>query len=220
MDEGQFAVTLESRVEEGQVHWVELLANGLTFDLSGLAPGPAEPFVMGVHQFGLDPGFTAAGCEALLLVPGPHLVSGGPMIPVLRCLAWLAGELCALDGLQAIQWSAARSLCGPAYFSEAVTRWIGGGAFPGLGLTALVWREDGAMQSEGLAMFTGQELVIDPAIACDRAQAAKLAVRMLHWLVENGKVEQSQSLTGPSGETLLLEPAREQGIVNLWKGSR
>jgi hypothetical protein len=220
---GQFAVTLVSEnacAADGTLSWVELLANGLTFDLSGLQGGPAGEAANGIHHFGLAEPFDPASYEAVCLIPGPHLVSGGPMIPVLRCLAWLAAELASLDGVAAICWRSARSLCGPAYFRESISRWLGGGAFPGLGLTALNICQDGSMASEGLALFTGQELHIDPRIAEDQAQAAKLAVRLLHWLVENGRLEERQSLIGPSGETLLLEPRREEGIVWVWRGSR
>ena len=58
----------------------------------------------------------------------------------------------------------------------------------------------------------------DPAM--DQAQAGKVALRLLHWLVESGRVTETMSLTGPSGETLLLEPRPEQGIVCVWRGSR
>ena len=222
LKQGQFAVTFESEPggPAGDRQWVELLANGLTFDLSGLAPGPAEGPDEGCHFYGFDQLPELGGCEVLRLVPGPHLVSGGPMIPVIRCLAWLAAELATLEGLQAVVWKPARATSAPAYFREGVMRWIGGGAFPGLGLTALQPQQDGTMTSEGLALFTGQELVIDRAIAEDRARAAKLAVRLLHWLVETGPIEQTQSLTGPSGETLMLEPDHHEGIVRVWRGSR
>ncbi|MEO5705700.1 MAG: hypothetical protein ABIT10_06105 [Alteraurantiacibacter sp.] len=229
LKQGQFAVTLESEVDGvgpdagrsvGGRHWAELLANGLTFDLSGLAPGPGEVPDEGAHFYGFEQSVDLASCEALRLVPGPHLVSGGPMIPVVRCLAWLAAELATLEGLRGVLWKPARAVSSPAYFREGITRWIGGGPFPGLGLTALVPQADDTMISEGLALFTGQELVLDKAIACDRAQAAKLAVRLLHWLVETGPIEQTQSLTGPSGEMLLLEPDLQQRLVRVRSGSR
>ncbi len=225
LKQGQFAVTFESEdfadpAAPGGRQWVELLANGLTFDLSGLAPGPDEVVEAGAHFYGFDQTVDLSGCEVIRLVPGPHLTSGGPMVPVIRCLAWLAAELSSLEGLQAILWLPARAVSPPAYFREGVTRWISGGAFPGLGLTALVPQEDGTMASEGLALFTGQELVLDRSIAQDRAQAAKLAVRLLHWLVETGRIERSQSLTGPSGEALVLEPDHHESVVRVWRGSR
>lgn len=142
------------------------------------------------------------------------------MVPVIRCLAWLAAQLSELHGLKAIVWNAARTICAPTYFHDSVMSWIGGGPFPGFGLTALVLQDDGAMISEGLSLFTGQELRLDPALASDRSEGAKIALRLLHWMVENGKIEESMSLTGPTGETLVLEPVKEQRIVNVWKGSR
>ena len=217
---GQFAVTLENDGPDEESCWAELLANGLTFDLAGLAPGQPAATVPTGHMFGLPADFSPGALEGLTLSPGPHLVSGGPMIPVLRCLAWLAAELAGLERLQAIAWRPARTVCGPAYFREAIMRWISGGAFPGLGLTALVPQADGAIESEGLALFTGQELRLEPDPGADQQQAVKVALRLLHWLVENGRVDHTMSLTGPSGETLLLEPRAEAGMVNVWRGSR
>ena len=46
----------------------------------------------------------------------------------------------------------------PAYFMSAVRAWLVGGAFPALGLTALREEQDGALHSEGLALFTGYEV--------------------------------------------------------------
>ncbi len=220
LEQGQFAVTLEGDDPGGEGNWAELLANGLTYDLAGLAPGDSAMGVTGGQLFGLPGDFDPSAYESVSLSPGPHLVSGGPMVPVLRCLAWLAAEMAGMEHLHAIAWRPAHSLCEPAYFRDVVMRWIGGGAFPGLGLTTLVPRADGSLQSEGLALFTGQELLLEVDPAMDQAQAGKVALRLLHWLVENGRVTETMSLTGPSGETLLLEPRPEQGIVRVWRGSR
>ena len=220
LQQGQFAVTLDGSDPGGEGSWAELLANGLTFDLAGLAPGAPSEAVAGGHLFGLAGDFDPALYECVTLSPGPHLISGGPMVPVLRCLAWLAAEMAAMDHLCAIAWQPAGSLCEPGYFRDVVMRWIGGGAFPGLGLTTLIPRADGSLQSKGLELFTGQELVLETDPAMDPAQAGKVALRLLHWLVENGRVTETMSLTGPSGETLLLEPRPEQGIVIVWRGSR
>jgi hypothetical protein len=220
LQQGQFAVTLDGSDAGGAGTWAELLANGLTFDLAGLAPGePAAPVADG-QVFGLAADFDPGQYDAVSLSPGPHLVSGGPMVPVLRCLAWLAAEMAVMENLCAIAWQPAGSICDPAYFRDVVGRWIGGGAFPGLGLTTLIPQADGSLQSKGLDLFTGQELLLEADPAMDQAQAGKVALRLLHWLVENGRVTETMSLTGPSGETLLLEPRPEQGIVCVWRGSR
>ncbi|GAA0278125.1 hypothetical protein GCM10009127_18810 [Alteraurantiacibacter aestuarii] len=218
--EEKFTVSIDEEMGKGDFKWIELLANGLTFDLSGLAPGTPHDFNRQGHKFGFESDFDNSDLEALSIRPGPHLTSGGVMIPVIRCLAWLAAQMSGLPGLKAIVWNAARTTCEPAYFHESVMRWISGGPFPGFGLTALVPQPDGAMISEGLTLFTGQELRLDRELASDKPQGAKVALRLIHWLVENGRIEQTMSLTGPSGETLVLEPVHEQGIVNVWRGSR
>lgn len=218
---GQFAVTLECNDADEPDQWAELLANGLTFDLTGLAPGRACRIPAGLDQkFGFDGEFDINACEGVTLAPGPHLVSGGPMIPVLRCLAWLTAELAEMGQLKAIAWPPAGSISEPAYFRESVTRWLGGGAFPGFGLTSLIEQPDGSLRSRGLSLFTGQELLLDADLAQDRTQGAKVALRLLHWLVESGRIEETMSLTGPTGDTLVLEPNEDEGIVSVWRGSR
>ncbi|TIX50183.1 hypothetical protein [Alteraurantiacibacter aquimixticola] len=219
-ERGQFAVTLESNENDAGDQWAELLANGLTFDVAGLAPGAPVAIPSCEHSYGFDGEFDVGDAEAVSLSPGPHLIGGAPMIPVLRCLAWLASELSRLPDVMAVLWSPAGTACEPAYFAESVERWIGGGAFPGLGLTALESQEDGSLVSKGLALFTGQELHIDAELALDKSQGAKVALRLLHWLVENGRVDQAMSLTGPNGGTLILEPRPDEGMVGVWRGSR
>ncbi len=199
--------------------WLELLVNGLTFDLVGLGASqpPAAPVCQ--HQFALAPDFSQSSLEAITLTPGPHLSGGGAMFPVVRCLAYLGAQLAAIEGVRAVAWHPAQTCSAPDYFQRGVTGWIEGGPFPGLGLTALTSNPDGSMQSEGLALFTSQELRLAPEMCGNRAEAAKVALRLLNWLVEHGRIEQPFTFTGPSGETLELEPVDNSSILNVWKRS-
>lgn len=220
--DGQFAISLDPGDAasgpdgEQRGEWLELVINGLTFDLTGLAPGPAAPPPPppARHLFGLPADFSVENGEALALVPGPHLAGGGRMMPVLRAHALLASRLAALPGASAIAWHSAGTLNSPEYFRSSVTRWAEGGAFPGLGLAALVQTEDG-VASEGLELFTGQELRISADE--DRADAARIALRLMHWLVENGPLDHGETLTGPSGEHLRLEPSSDRRFIKVWK---
>ena len=58
-----------------------------------------------------------------------------------------------------------------------------------------------------------------PEVVMDRAEASKIALRLLNWLVEHGRITESFGFTGPSGETLRLEPVDNFGIVEVWRGS-
>jgi len=220
--DGQFAVSIEPEETGGAFgngggDWVELVANGLTFDLAGLAPGEGTAVPEVRHQFGLPPGFHASGMEAVQLIPGPHLAGGHMLLPVLRTHAWLAARLASLPHVQAVAWHTAGSWNSPEHFRSHVTRWIDGGAFPGLGLAALVPTPDGGIASEGLELFTGQEVVLAPELASDRVAGARIALRLMHWLVENGTLVEAEILTGPSGEQLLLEPSKNRRLVEVCK---
>ena len=206
---GEFALASSS------AGMVELLANGLTFDLDGLAPGAPCDHPDTSYSFGFDDGPASDGAEAITLRPGPHLAGGGAMPPVVRCLALLAAILSDLPGAQAVVWHPARSRSSPDYFRRSVMRWIEGGVFPGLGLTALATLPDGGMQSEGLALFVGRELRVLGGTASSPADTAKLALRLLHWLVENGGLQEAQTLTGPSGEALEMRPIADERLVEV-----
>ena len=198
--------------------WIELLANGLTFDLVGLAPGPPPDLPPQGQAFGLAAGAETGWLEAITLRPGPHLAAGARMVPVVRSLAWLAARLTDLPGTRAVAWHAARSWCDPALYRDSVLRWIDGGVFPGLGLASLAPMPDGGMQSQGLALFHGQELRLEPELVDDRAAAAKTALRLMHWLVEHGRVDGQERLTGSDGRPLRLEPSRNGRFVRVWRG--
>ncbi len=215
---GQFALGYDAGDEvQEECGWVELVASGLAYDCSGLAPGPSADMPERGHNFGIASDLDLSSGEAITLVPGPHLVGGAVMFPVVRVLAWLAAQLAELPGVQAVAWHGARSFSAPAHFRNGVMRWVEGGVFPGLGLTALIPVAEGGLASEGMALFTGQEIELAAELVEDRAEGAKLALRIIHWLVENGRIEVPALMTGPSGETLLLDPVNNQQIVKVSK---
>jgi hypothetical protein len=205
-------------IEAESQTWLELLANGLTFDLVGLDPGPASEPPPCVHAYSLTVDAEAARLEAITVCPGPHIAGGRAMLPVLRSLAWLAAILSEIDGVEAIAWHPARSWCGPDYFRGGVLRWIEGGVFPGLALTALAVTPDGGMQSEGLSLFAGQDLRIEPELMLDKAEGAKIGVRLIDYMVEAGPIDTSRRMTGPDGQALRLEPSVNRRFVRVWRG--
>jgi hypothetical protein len=197
----------------------ELLRDGMTYDLMGLAPGAAEPLPPVRHRYGLENGAVGSGFEALALRPGPHLAAGGHSVPVIRTMAGIAAALVPeLVGLRALAWPPARALIGPGLFATSVTTWLAGGAFPALGFTAFAEAPDGGLMSDGLAWFTGQELRIAPELAKDRVAAARLGVRLINQLVLQGKVTSNEAIVAPDGGRLALEPTRDGRIVRVRRG--
>ncbi len=220
-----FSITLDPAAVDSEAaagghagNWLELLANGLTFDLTGLAPGGAADTPPRGHSYGLPEGTDDYLLEAITLRPGPHLAGGATMLPVVRTLASLAAQLTVLPGARAVAWHPARSWCAADRFCDAVLRWLDGGAFPAFALAALSPTNDGGMQSEGMALFAGQELRLEPDVAEDRAAAAKIGVRLLHWLSEHGRLTGPERINGIEGVVLRLEPSANGRFVRVWKG--
>lgn len=208
-------VSFSPESDEG---WVELLASGLTFDLSGLAPASPKRVARSDHRFGLPGELDETALDALLLIPGHHLSGAGAMLPVIRIMVGLAARLTKVLPVRGVCWHPAGSCMEPGYFARVVDAWLGGGAFPSLGLTAFVPGEQGRLRSVGLDFFIGQELDVAARAGESRADTTKLAMRIADQLVASGRVERTETLTGPDGESLRVEPDRDRRVVRVLRG--
>lgn len=202
----------------GQQHWIELLSDGLTFDLAGLVPGPESPFPDMAHRFDL-PELPAPGeHEVLTLRPGPHLAEGRNSMPVMRRLLGLACEMVHhFEDLVAVSWAPAQSAIGRRFFESVTSAWLDGGPFPALGLTAFAETADGALESTGLDFWIGQELRIEPPLSTDRVAATRLGIRIVNHLVLAGGLEQDDRIIAPDGTPLSLRPSRNRAIISVWR---
>ncbi|MBT2133838.1 hypothetical protein KK137_05775 [Croceibacterium sp. LX-88] len=84
-------------------------------------------------------------------------------------------------------------------------------------LAGLVSAPDGGFLSDGLALFTGQELSLREAEVGQATRQPKAALRLAHWLVEHGRLTQPQTVTGPDGDVLRLTPSPDHRLVNVEK---
>jgi hypothetical protein len=190
---------------DGEI-WLELLRDGLTFDLRGLAPGPSGARPEIVHRFDYPATAATAEAEVVSLRPGPHLAGGAGSAPVLRAMLALARDLTRhFADLVAVFWPPSRSAIGRTFFESVVTAWLEGGAFPALGLTAFEETSDGALQTIGLALWIGQELLIEPKLAADKIAATRLGVRLINHLVILGGLNASERILAPDGSSLMME---------------
>lgn len=202
---GGYTVSLQS---DG---WAELLKDGLTFDLAGLAPGDPSEVPPLRHSYGLSAEGPAAEWEALSFVPGPHLAGAEHLLPVVRVAAGLLLALADLPGLAALSWCPAHNVLSPEWFRKAGGSWLEGGPFPAFALASLLPLEDGRIRSEGLAFLTGQEFVLEGAVG-GAVPPMGVAVRLLDWLVAQGKIAGSSRAEIVGVGTIALEPGAD-GIV-------
>ena len=198
---------------------VELLRDGMTYDLVGATPGAGFAIPASRHRLGVASGVVEEQCEALSLQPGPHLASGAHTLPVVRTMMSVATLIVPqLSDLQAVAWPSAGTLIGPDFFISSMTAWISGGAFPALGLTAFAADADRGLRSEGLAFFTGQELRLEPGFAEDHTAGVRLGIRLVNHLVGPGRVLETEAIIGPEGERLTLDPDAAASLVSVRRG--
>jgi len=200
--------------------WVELLASGLTFDLSGLAPAAAAPVPPARHFFGIDAALAGLPLEAISLVPGQHIFGGNAMMPVVKAMVGLVANLALHLSAKAVCWHPAGTWMDPNYFARVVLNWQSGGAFPALGLTAVEQGEDGSVTSSGLSYFIGQEVKIEAAPGEPAAETVKLAMRVIDYMVIHGPLRSVRQLDGPAGEILTAEPSQHGQVVWIWRGAK
>lgn len=203
----------------GEEDWLELVSDGMTFDLTGLAPGDPMEDAQYTFRFDCPPDMLETRHEALRLAPGPHIAEGAGMLPIVRGHAALGALLAgALRGVSAVGWAPAAALMGVGYFRSVTEAWLGGGPFPALALTAFRPTIDDGLQSVGLAHFTGQEVRLEPPLVADRTAATRLGVRLVNLLVGVGPLEKPDLVTGPDGAMLRLEPSPNGRFVRVFPG--
>jgi hypothetical protein len=207
-----------SAIWPGQPLWIELLRDGLTFDLSGFSPGAACEFPIIGSRFDCATLPAPETHEVLALLPGPHLAGGGQSQPVVRALLALARDLVLHFGdCEAVCWSPSRSVIGRRYFESIISAWLDGGAFPALGLTAFDETPEGALESVGLGFWTGQELRIEPPLSTDKVAATRLGVRLVNQLVLTGGITADERIVAPDGTRLVLRPSRQRSVISVWR---
>jgi len=199
--------------------WIELLIDGMTFDLSGMAPGAGHTVTDLRNRYEVPPDFGETLGEGLSLAPGPHLAGGRTTVPVVRAQAALGAELVRLlPDAGAIAWTPARALVGREHYLSMVDAWLAGGPFPALGLCAFRQTLGGAIQSEGLAFFTGQELHFDNAQFPDPAAAVRLGLRLVNELVGSAPLIESSLLTDQEGARVVLKPSGNGRFLRVERG--
>jgi hypothetical protein len=198
---------------------IEVLRDGLTFDFVGLAPGPSVRMSDVRHRFGREEELFLDRKDAIAIQPGAHVAAGARTMPVVRTMMSIVADLAStIESLRALLWSPSAALIGPDFFASSVNAWLAGGPFPALGLTAFAPNPDGALQSEGLAFFTGQELRLDPELSSDRTAGARLAMRLVNLMVARGRIDAVEEVAGTDLVPLILAPSADRAFVDVRRG--
>jgi hypothetical protein len=198
--------------------WLELLCNGMTYDLTNLAPGKSANIPDIRSSIDLPDDLFETTQDAISLLAGLHLSGGINSIPVVRMMLELAASLASvLPRIRAVCWSPAAVVIRPEVFGQSVESWVKGGPYPAQVLTGFKKTSDGGLQIEGLAFFTGQEIRIEPDSIGDVPTATQLAGRLVQQLVQHGPLNQTEEVIAPDGSQMRLEPSGNKKFVRVWR---
>lgn len=206
---GGFAVSHSPEPSEG---WAEVLREGLTFDVRGLREGPAASAPDVRTGLGL-PIASITDHSWMAVAPGPHLAGAERLLPVIRVVAALLVELAKVGPASAIAWIPARLVLKIEHFEQAILPWLEGGPFPAPAFVAMHRDGDGGLHTEGLNFLTGQEFSLRARSASSNAPIARIAIRLVDWLVAHGPVTQSAEAILAGTGAVVLEAESSDRIV-------
>lgn len=172
---------------------IAVIKDGLSFEIGGLRPGEVCEAPETVHRVALSQSTTLEGKTALTVAAGEHLAGADHLLPVVRVMTALVGELGNLPGAEVIVWQPARLAMSVAWFHESIGAWLGGGPFPALALAALVRRPD-SFTSEGLHFLMGQEFVLTGRNGEVSQEDSRIAIRLMDWLVAHGRLDSAREV--------------------------
>lgn len=117
-----------------------------------------------------------------------NLAGGEKTAPIAAALLEIGAYLVRYLTPSVIAWSPGKIATDPTYFSDVVTDYVNGGAFPALAVVRFVFSpDDAAVRTEGLVWFSGQELELT-GNGLTKADLARRAVRLIHDIAVNGPI--------------------------------
>ena len=200
----EFVSVLHSSSDQDEP--IELLSEGMIFELYGICPAQAATF----EYFPSDPGELAlnARSDAIVLAPGPHIAAGVNTVPILRRFMEIGAALSdMLPHLEAIRFKPSACDLPPADFVAAIKCWSNGGNFPVPAMISFKSTLDEAFQSRGLAFHNGQELRLEPDTVEELADPLSLGNTLINFLVQRERLSNAEVFTDGDGASYMMKPS-------------
>jgi hypothetical protein len=189
----------------------DVIYEGISFRLRLSAEIPA---LSGLNKIFCSLDAATVGC-CINISLGEH-VAGGERVPaIMQALLSVAKKLGASLDAVGVIWHPANIVSGFSYFAESVANYAEGGAFPVLPLVNFKAEPDGSIGSTGLALLSGQELLVE-CNDMDQSEMMRRIVRVVHNIAVNGPVREPAELGGVEpGEILKLNPISESALLKI-----
>jgi hypothetical protein len=174
-----------------------LLYRGAAFDfaLAAVTAPQAD------HHIFCDAG-TGWVHSALTIKLGAAVASGQMVPAVVAALLSLGQKLGSVLTAKATFWSPAAVMSGFDFFSESVTQYDTGAAFPSLVCIGFDTSSNERISTTGLEWFCGQELIFERD-ALPVNEAMRYVVRLVHDMALNGAVEKTMDVAGMANDERL-----------------
>lgn len=152
--------------------------------------------------------------SALSVDFGGNVADGARIAPVAKMLMAFSARLGAVLLAFGFAWVPSRLLSDPSYFIGAIDSYCHGGAFPVLS-TIDLQLFDGALKTNGLAWFSGQEAELRGKGLSD-AELIRRAIRIVHDIAVNGPVLVDQTVPDMEmGKYARLSPGQGGAVVSV-----
>lgn len=151
---------------------------------------------------------TKIGC-VLTLDFGDHIAGANAVPIIVQTLFSLACQLGTAASATGLWWHPSQIISGFGYFCDAVDDYELGGAFPVLSTISFDFSDDGVVESNGLAWFSGQEIKL-AAPAMGKSEVMRRVVRIVHDIATNGAIASEIIVDGLApGEQIRLLPCAD-----------
>lgn len=198
-------------VTQANGHIFEVVYCGVTFNAS-VVEKPEQFSGLKSIFCNLD---TTQICSALEIGLSGH-VEGGERVPaIVQALLGFARKVGLEVDATATIWHPANLVSGFKYFSQAVSAYLAGGAFPVLALINFRNMPRGLITSGGLDMLAGQELQVECGNMAEGEMMRRI-VRVVHDIATNGPICRHIILDGLDvNERVDLEPDHDSNLVKM-----
>jgi hypothetical protein len=185
-----------------------LISRGAAFDFSIAAA--ADPHAT-YHIFSTSD--LSAIRSSLSLGLGSAVASGQHVPALIKAMMLLGEILGSALNAAATYWKPASVVAGFGYYSESVSQYDNGAAFPALVSVGFDTTTDDSIRTTGLGWLSGQDLIFERD-GLPISEAMRYVVRLVHDIATNGAIERIMDVPGMNDfESLSLVPDDSEGAV-------
>ncbi|MXP25081.1 hypothetical protein GRI39_03345 [Altererythrobacter indicus] len=189
---------------------------GFQFELNGLSPGRPAFVPRETRNARIGVEFRSGEFESVELSLWVAKNVEFRLANPVRALTHVAAELSELPDARAVQWNRSKNLCQTERFRNAIRKWPKRDALPSEGLISICRMPDGGLQTDGLHLFSGQEVRLEPEVAEAVTESHQIALSIAQRFAREGALAAPMRIKNPFGGHLRIEPSENKRFIRVW----